>query len=64
MVEKRFPPSIVNDASKRNGKVARASAMGMGRGARKSRPMAYAQKGMSTEPRMVASFIATAKPMR
>ena len=39
IVEKRLPPSMVNDASKRKGNVARASAIGTGRGARKSLPM-------------------------
>ena len=37
--EKRLPPSMVNEASKRNGSVATASAAGIGRGALKSRPI-------------------------
>jgi len=36
--EKRFPPSMVNEASKRKGSVATANAAGIGRGALKSRP--------------------------
>ena len=61
IVEKRFPPSIVNDASNKKGSVATASAAGTGRGARKSLAMMYAVTGINTDPRIVASLKAIAK---
>ena len=54
---------MVKALEKRKGNVAAASATGIGRGARKSRPMTYALSGMMSEPTAVANFIATAKGM-
>ncbi len=62
IVEKRFPPSIVNEASKRKGSVAIPKATGTGRGARSSRPMAYAAQGMRNDPSSVTSLKLTANP--
>ena len=58
-VEKRLPPSMVNDASKRNGSVAAARAAGIGGRSRKSRPITNAHTGIRIEPVIVASLKAS-----